>query len=57
MFDPKPIHIQETLCLKVLDPRKCWVKKRQAQKVLFQKIKVKNDLCPKKMVGPTNFGY
>ena len=32
MFDPKTIHIQKTLGLKVLDPRKFWVKKSFDQK-------------------------
>ena len=47
MFDPKTIHIQKTLGLKVLDPRKCWVKKKIGPKSFVPKIKVKNDLCPK----------
>ena len=66
-FDPKTIHVHNTLGLKELDPTKNWKKKVRSQEVKVQKMNVKKIRFKKfwvpinfsfqKFLSPTNFGY
>ena len=60
MFDPKEIPCPKTLGLKVLDPKQFWVKKKLCPKIVqknvVQRIKVQNNLGPKKILVQNNLG-